>query len=100
MTLTSDQPADFSGIGEINVILDNVPLESYSSENFNTNILATIPVNVAYNEKLIWNNDYPVTSGLRNINRLHVRLEDEFHDPIPARSDYILNLQFIDNEPN
>lgn len=97
-TLDSDQPADFSGPDEINIVLDNLELESYTTSNHNNNILATIPVNVAYNEKLIYTNDYPVSSSSKNISRLRIKLEDEFGDLIQCRSNYVMNLQFIDTE--
>ena len=99
-TLVSNQPADFSGIKEINVILENVPLESYNTENYNNNILATIPVNSNYNERIIYENDYPISTETKNINKLHLRLLDENNEPVQARSDYVMNLQFIDTQPN
>ena len=36
----------------------------------------------------------------KNINKLHLRLLDENNEPVQARSDYIINLQFISNEPS
>ena len=50
--MISDLPADFSEPSEINIILDNVPMESYNSTNYNNNILATIPIQSNYNEKI------------------------------------------------
>ncbi len=94
-SIVSNVPTDFSGINEINVILENIDLESYSTQDYNKNIFATIPIETNFNEKIIYNNDYPVTTNNKNINRLRIKLIDEFGDLIPTESEYMMNLQFI-----
>ena len=74
-------------------------MESFNNESSNKNILGCIPIENAYGERIIYNNDYPVTTNSKNINKLRVRLVDELNDPIQAPKDYTLNLQFINNEP-
>jgi hypothetical protein len=97
-TLVSNKPADFSGINEINILLENVELESYTTDNINKNILATIPIENTYNEKIVYNNDYPIQTNNKNINRLRIKLVDEYNDPVLTRSDYTMNLQFITDD--
>ena len=56
-------------------------------------------MDVPDNEKITYQDIYPVTTETKNINRLRIRLEDEFGDLIQTRSDYTMILNFIDTEP-
>ena len=97
-TLLSDKTADLSGPDEINILLENIDLEAYNTTDYNKNILSTIPIETRFNEKIVYNNDYPVQSNNKNINRLRIKLTDEFGDLIQTSSDYTMNLQFIQDE--
>ena len=96
-TLVSNEPAEFSGTNFIKIVTD-VPLLTLNTANSNNNVLHVVNVDEDYGNQIIYNNDYPVITKSNNINRMKLKLLDEFDDPLQVRSDWNAKLIFFTDD--
>ena len=91
-TLTTDK-CDFSGTNKI-IIESSVLLESFNSQNQNTNRLDEIYVDVDFDSKIKYTNNYPIVTNTSTFNELNLILKDENCDFLQTSSDYDMKLLF------